>query len=253
MLRCTQLILSFHLTVFDIFFYSLSLILCFVSFVNCFVWFFVCLARIRACAAVWQSLAKVYLFYTITACSLLASFMFVRWWEVLEVYQTGLVHIRSSALSSLMLLTVLLVSSCVILNSIDYLSMVDSHLFLSYILLFQFTMLGFIVAADLVVSFLYWELLGIISYALVNFWSARINCGIKALIFNKVGDCGFVLLLSLAFSYISFTGYCAPASFSFVFSLFFSSLLSCSKGATAFHLALIAICFTKSAQLPFSS
>ena len=64
-------------------------------------------------------------------------------------------NIRLNTLSNLIVLTVLLVSSCVILNAIDYLSIISSYLFLCYILVFQFTMFIFTITHDLILSFLY--------------------------------------------------------------------------------------------------
>jgi len=171
----------------------------------------------------------------------------------MEIYIITIVNIRSNTLSNLMLLTVLLVSSCVILNSIDYLSIIDSYLFLLYILIFQFTMIIFIFTHDLILSFLYWDILGIISYLLINYWSSRINCGMKALIYNKIGDCSFILILSLSYSYLTFINYYPFLPFLIVFNLFYSYILSYSHSYIIIQLILIIICFSKSAQLPFSS
>ena len=78
-----------------------------------------------------------------------------------SILSSSLLH---ATLSNLIVVTVLLVSSCVILNSIDYLSIIESSIFLVYILIFQFTMIIFILTHDLILSFLYWDILGIISY-----------------------------------------------------------------------------------------
>jgi NADH-quinone oxidoreductase subunit L len=234
------------------------------TFINCLFLVLLCFARTSVHPVVsfnsrlsdmliWQAIIKVYLFYTITIFNLLASFMFINYYECIEIYIIAIVNMRSSTLANFILLTVLLVSSCVVINSIDYLSIIDSYLFLCYILMFQFTMVIFILTHDLILSFLYWEILGIISYLLISFWSARINCGVKALIFNKLGDCSFILVLALAYSYLSFVSYYPFLSFSLIFSLFFSCILSYSHSYIIIQLALIIICFTKSAQMPFSS
>ena len=52
-----------------------------------------------------------------------------------------------------MVLIVLFVSSSVIIISIDYLSIMDSSLFLVYIILFQFSMITFILTNDLLIIF----------------------------------------------------------------------------------------------------
>ncbi len=114
-------------------------------------------------------------------------------------------------------------------------------------------MIIFILTHDLILSFLYWDVLGIISYLLINFWSSRINCGIKALIYNKIGDCSFILILSLSYSYLTFINYYPFLPLSLMFNLFYNYILSYSNSYIIIQLILIIICFTKSAQLPFSS
>jgi len=200
-----------------------------------------------------KAVIKAYLLYTIAVVNLLASFAFTSCYSCLSAYTTAVVNARSSCLCMLVLLAVLMVSSCVILNSIDYLSLADSPLFLGYILMFQLTMAAFILASDFLLAFVCWDVLGIISYLLVNFWASRINCGVKALIFNKVGDCSFALVLALSYSHFSFSSYYPFLPMSLACSLFLGFLLSCSHTFPAVHSALAIICFTKSAQLPFSS
>ena len=51
-----------------------------------------------------------------------------------------------------MVVVIILVSSCVILCSIDYLSFVDSGYFLLLISLFQFVMLSFVISDDLIIT-----------------------------------------------------------------------------------------------------
>ena len=88
-----------------------------------------------------------------------------------------------------MVLVVVLVSSSVIINSIDYLSIMESYLFLVYIYLFQFSMNVFTLSNDLIITFPNRELIGLISYLLINFRSSKTYCGIKAVLYNKIGDC----------------------------------------------------------------
>lgn len=144
-----------------------------------------------------------------------------------------------------MVLVVLLVSSSVIINSIDYLSIMESYLFLVYIFLFQFSMNVFTLSNDLIITFPNRELIGLISYLLINFRSSKTYCGIKAVLYNKIGDCFFLLLLAIYYSLISYL--IIPFSiFSFInsFDIFFNTILS---------LSFIFIYVSKSAQFPFSS
>ena len=159
-----------------------------------------------------------------------------------------LVDIRLNVLCWFIVLVLLLVSSCVILNSIDYLSIMESYLFLVYIILFQFSMNVFTLSHDLIIIFLNWDLIGLISYLLINFWSSKTYCGIKAVIYNKCGDCFFLLVLALSFinylTNLAFDLWTAFFSFSFTFDMFFSEWVS---------LSFLFIYFSKSAQFPFSS
>ena len=137
---------------------------------------------------------------------------------------------------------VILISSIVILNSINYLSIIDSYLFLFYIILFQISMVSFVLCNNLLVTFLFWDLLGLISYLLINFWSSKVNCGIKAVLYNKVGDNGFLFLIVLFYSILNTSNY----SIIFPFAICFNS-------HALFLLILFVIIYSKSAQLPFSS
>jgi NADH:ubiquinone oxidoreductase subunit 5 (subunit L)/multisubunit Na+/H+ antiporter MnhA subunit len=114
-------------------------------------------------------------------------------------------------------------------------------------------MLVFILLHDLVAVLLSWDVLGIISYVLVNFWSSRLNCGVKAIVFNKVGDCSFVLLLALSYSYLSFLSTFPFLPILLVSNLFYSFIWAYSPVQSIMQFSLIIVCFTKSAQLPFSS
>ena len=129
--------------------------LCSLVFINYLFLVLLCFSKLRVNAIYLQSIIKIYLLYTITIFNLLASFIFINYYECIEIYIITIVNIRSNTLSNFIVLTVLLVSSCVILNSIDYLSIIDSILFLVYILIFQFTMIIFILTHDFILSFLY--------------------------------------------------------------------------------------------------
>ncbi len=118
-----------------------------------------CFAKFKLNAIYLQCIIKLYLLYSITIFNCFASFIFINYLSCIEIYIITLISIRLNTLSNWIILTVLIVSSCVIINSIDYLSIVDSYLFLIYILIFQFTMINFILCHDLILSFLFWDLL----------------------------------------------------------------------------------------------
>jgi NADH-quinone oxidoreductase subunit L len=62
--------------------------------------------------------------------------------------------------------------------------------------LFVFSMLGIVLADNLVSMFIFWELVGLSSYLLIGFWVERPAAGAaanKAFLVNRVGDFGFIL------------------------------------------------------------
>ena len=65
--------------------------------------------------------------------------------------------------------------------------------FFQYLSLFCFSMLGLVIAGNLAMVFVFWELVGICSYLLIGFYHERksaSNAGNKAFIVNRVGDFG---------------------------------------------------------------
>jgi NADH-quinone oxidoreductase subunit L len=62
--------------------------------------------------------------------------------------------------------------------------------------LFTFAMLGIVLANNLVMMFIFWELVGVSSYLLIGFWHERpaaADAAKKAFITNRLGDVGFLL------------------------------------------------------------
>ena len=129
-----------------------------------------------------------------------------------------LINNKYYPLSWFMVTVVILISSIVIFNSIDYLSIMDSYPFIFYIILLQLSMINFILSYNIIVAFFYWDLLGLISYLPINFWSSKVNCGIKAVLYNKIGDNFFLLLLILFYSFLSFIQYYLKLSYSIILS-----------------------------------
>ena len=92
-----------------------------------------------------------------------------------------------------MLIPVLIVSFCVHLYSIGYMSS-DPHQqrFFSYLSLFTFMMIILVTANNYLLMFVGWEGVGVCSYLLVSFWFTRIaanQSSISAFLTNRVGDC----------------------------------------------------------------
>ncbi len=72
--------------------------------------------------------------------------------------------------------------------------------FFQYLSLFCFSMLGLVVAGNVAMVFMFWELVGICSYLLIGFWRERqsaSNAASKAFIVNRVGDFGMIVGLMI--------------------------------------------------------
>jgi NADH-quinone oxidoreductase subunit L len=70
------------------------------------------------------------------------------------------------------------------------------HRFFQYLSLFSFSMLGLVIAGNLAMVFVFWELVGICSYFLIGFYIERKSASTaanKAFIVNRVGDFGMLI------------------------------------------------------------
>jgi NADH-quinone oxidoreductase subunit L len=74
------------------------------------------------------------------------------------------------------------------------------HRFFQFLSLFCFSMLGLVLAGNLFMIFVFWELVGICSYFLIGFYVERrsaCNAANKAFIVNRVGDFGMIIGLMI--------------------------------------------------------
>ena len=72
--------------------------------------------------------------------------------------------------------------------------------FFAYLSLFCAAMLGLIAASNLLLVFVFWELVGLCSYLLIGFWSedrANVEAANKAFVVNRIGDVGMIVGLGL--------------------------------------------------------
>lgn len=83
--------------------------------------------------------------------------------------------------------------------------------FFFYLSLFSFSMLGLCTTGNLLVLFVFWELVGVCSYFLIGFFIRKRSAGDaakKAFVVNRVGDACFMFGIALIFSVLS--GYYTP-------------------------------------------
>ena len=160
------------------------------------------------------TIIKCYILYWIISINFSISFISINPYSYLNLYLSILINNKFYPLSWFITTIVILISSIVIFNSINYLSLIESYSFIFYITLLQLAMISFVLSHDIIITSFYWDLLGIISYLPINFWSVKINCGIKAVLYNKIGD-NFSLFLSIIFySFLSFISYYPELSYS---------------------------------------
>lgn len=111
-----------------------------------------------------------------------------------------------NSLTAIMLLVVTTVSLLVQIYSIGYMKGDDGFSkFFAFISLFSFSMLGIVVADNLMQLYIFWELVGLCSYLLIGFWYFKpeaAEAGKKAFVVTRFGDFGFLIGI-LIISYLS--------------------------------------------------
>lgn len=102
---------------------------------------------------------------------------------------------------------ILIISLLVLIYTKSYLEG-DPHIirFYSYLGLFILAMFLVISAENLLIVFIGWEGVGIISYLLINYWYISIfnnTSALKALFLNKIGDWTYLLGLIFIFAMLN--------------------------------------------------
>ncbi len=109
-------------------------------------------------------------------------------------------------MSAMMLFVVSLVASMVQIYSIGYMHGDPGFSrYYAFQSLFAASMLGMVIATNLLQLFIFWELVGLCSYLLIGFWFHKVSAreaAKKAFITTRVGDFG--LLLGILFLYNTF-------------------------------------------------
>lgn len=104
----------------------------------------------------------------------------------------------------LMLVIVTLISLLVNIYSVEYMKGKMNYIrYFPYLNLFTFSMLGIVISDNLLVTFMFWELVGFSSYLLIGFWfekKAAVKASKKAFLFNRVGDIGFIIGLMACYA-----------------------------------------------------
>lgn len=153
-------------------------------------------------------------------------------------------------IAAIMLIVVTLISFLVHVFSIEYMRGDKRYpRFFSYLGIFTFSMLGIVIANNLLNIYIFWELVGLSSYLLIGFWyekDSAANANKKAFITNRIGDLGLFAGVMIAFfTYETFM-------FDDIFAQISSGVLPFDSGLilTLMGIGIFAGAIGKSAQFP---
>ncbi len=143
---------------------------------------------------------SVYLFFTIpTNTSYLIK---LDWFRVGQFTFNG--NIELNRLSVLMMPLITVISFLVHLYSVGYMAGDNGiRRYFAMLGFFTFSMLGIVLFDNLLVIFVFWELVGFSSYMLIGHWlekPAAAKAAQKAFLFNRIGDVGFLVGLMIVWT-----------------------------------------------------
>ncbi|MBM4432501.1 MAG: NADH-quinone oxidoreductase subunit L, partial [Chloroflexi bacterium] len=126
-------------------------------------------------------------------------------WAVINGSVTLHLGIMLDSLTAVMLVVVTTVSLMVQIYSQGYMHGDPGyHRYFAWMSLFTASMLGLVLANNLVLMFVFWELVGLCSYLLIGFWfhkPSAANAAKKAFIVTRIGDFGFLSAILLLFTH----------------------------------------------------
>lgn len=109
-------------------------------------------------------------------------------------------------LNALMLVIVTAVSLLVNVYSKGYMEGDERiNVFYAYVALFTFSMLGLVISDNILMLYIFWELVGVCSFLLIGFWYRKPEAKAaakKAFIVTRIGDVGLFIAVLLLFWYM---------------------------------------------------
>ncbi len=125
-------------------------------------------------------------------------------WVVIENGVTIHLGLIADQLSIIMAVTVSIVSLMVQIYSLGYMKHDEAgyYRYYTFMSLFTFSMLGLVLADNLLFMFVFWEMVGLCSYLLIGFWYHRksaADAAKKAFIVTRIGDFGFLAGILILF------------------------------------------------------
>ena len=156
--------------------------------------------------------------------------------------------LKLDALSMMMLFVVTGVGGLIHIYSYSYMDEdAGKSRFFAFLSLFTFSMLGIVLANNFLMTFIFWELVGVSSYLLIGFWFEKPSAGDaakKAFITNRLGDFGFLAGILMVW------GLLGSLNFSVLQNAMVSNPASLGASATIAGLLIFCGAAGKSAQFP---
>ena len=144
-------------------------------------------------------ISSIFLFFNIINNHYIYYIKFSDWADYYDFFVS--IDFIFDELSSIMLLVVVLIALFVQSFSKWYMYQDPYYYkFFFFLNFFVFFMILLVLSNNIVFIFVGWEGIGIFSYLLINFWHTRFEANrsaLKAIVFNKVGDCFFYLFIVL--------------------------------------------------------
>ena len=130
-----------------------------------------------------------------------ASTIVARWFSVGDVELSFGLLLDGKTL--IMGAVVALVTTCIQIYSLAYMAHDPGKArFFAFLALFEWSMLSFVLAANLLQMFIFWELVGLASFFLIGFWyekASTVKAAKKAFLMTRIGDVGLFIGLILLF------------------------------------------------------
>ena len=128
----------------------------------------------------------------------------ISWVAIGNVFEINLGIIMDS-LTAVMVVVVSIVSLMVQIYSLGYMAHDEAGYtrYYAWMSLFTASMLGLIIASNLLLMFVFWEMVGLCSYLLIGFWfhkPSAANAAKKAFIVTRFGDFGFLAAVLLLYA-----------------------------------------------------
>ena len=156
--------------------------------------------------------------------------------------------LKLDALSMMMMFVVTGVGGLIHIYSYSYMDEDASKArFFAFLSLFTFSMLGIVLANNFLMTFIFWELVGVSSYLLIGFWFEKPSAGDaakKAFITNRLGDFGFLAGILMVW------GLLGSLNFSALQNAMVSNPAALGASATIAGLLIFCGAAGKSAQFP---